>query len=107
MLLDLTPISIAKLYVQATLDGEWEVRYELYTDRQDMMQIDKEEYLSEMGHSSPEQIREKFFGIQYGIFHERGESGYISYINLYGQEWGFQMVKEEDGSWAVAFMPIQ
>ncbi|WP_339148927.1 RNA polymerase subunit sigma [Sutcliffiella sp. BMC8] len=107
LLLDLTPISIAKLYVQATLDGEWEVRYELYTDRQDMMQIDKEEYLSEMGHSSPEQIREKFFGIQYGIFHERGESGYISYINLYGQEWGFQMVKEEDGSWAVAFMPIQ
>ncbi|MCM3618362.1 hypothetical protein M3936_12300 [Sutcliffiella horikoshii] len=106
-LLALSPISIAKLYVQATLDDERELRYEFYTDRQDMMQIDKEEYLSEMGNTTPEQIRDTFFGIQDGVFHDQGDSGYISYTNLYGQERGFSMVKEEDGSWAVSFMPIQ
>ncbi len=107
LLMDLSPVSIAKLYVQAALDENRELKYEFYTDRQDMMQIDKEEYLSDMGHSSAEQIRETFFGIQDGTFHDRGDSGYISYMNLYGQEWGFQVVKEEDGSWAVSFMPIQ
>lgn len=107
LLVGLSPISIAKLYVQAALDGERELQYKFYTNRQDMMQIEKEEYLSEMGHSSPEQIRDTFFGIQDGIFHDNGDSGYISYMNIYGQEWGFQMVKEKDGSWAVAFMPIQ
>ncbi|MCG1023394.1 hypothetical protein [Sutcliffiella horikoshii] len=107
LLIGLSPISIAKFYVQAAMEEERELQYEFYTDRQDMMQIDKEEYLSEMGHSSLEQIRNTFFGIQDGIFHDNGDSGYISYMNIFGQEWGFQMVKEEDGSWAVAFMPLQ
>lgn len=108
LLIGLSPITVAKLYVQAQLDEDKEFQYELYTDRDDMMPIDREEFLNdEMGHSSPEQIRETLFGIQDGTFHDRGDSGYISYTNLYGQEWGFQMVKEVDGSWAVSFMPIQ
>lgn len=108
LLIGLSPITVAKLYVQAQLDEDKEFQYELYTDRDDMMQINREEFLNDgMGHSSAEQIRDTLFGIQDGTFHDRGDSGYISYMNIYGQEWGFQMVKEEDGSWAVAFMPLQ
>ncbi|CAG9620357.1 hypothetical protein [Sutcliffiella rhizosphaerae] len=104
---DLSPISIAKIYVQASLDEELELSYELHTDREDVMQVDREEYLTEWEHSSPEQIRDTFFGIQDGIFHDNGDSGYISYTNTYGQQWGFQMLKEEDGSWSVSFLPLQ
>jgi hypothetical protein len=103
LLLDLPPISIAKLFVQATSDEEWELQYELYTDREDIIRIEKEEYFREMVFPD----KNVLFGIQDGTFHDRGESGYISFTNLYGQELGFSMVKEVDGSWAVSFMPIQ
>lgn len=104
---NLSPVSIAKIFVQAALDEEWDVKYELYTDRDDVRQIEREEYFSEMRHPSPEQIRDTFFGIQDGIFHDNGDSGYISYTNIYGQQWGFQMLKEEDGTWSVSFLPTQ
>lgn len=104
LLVELSPISIAKLYLQATSDEEWELLYELYTDREDVRRIEKEEYLREM--IFPD--KNVLFGIQNGTFHDAGDGhGHISYTNIYGQEWGFQMVKEEDGSWAVSFMPLQ
>ncbi|TYS67760.1 hypothetical protein FZC76_14455 [Sutcliffiella horikoshii] len=104
LLLDLSPISIAKLFVQATSDKEWELQYELYTDREDVRRIEKEEYFREM--VIPD--KDVLFGIQDGTFHDHGDSyGHISYTNIYGQEWAFQMVKENDGSWAVAFIPLQ
>ncbi|MGD7054311.1 hypothetical protein [Sutcliffiella horikoshii] len=104
LLLDLSPISIAKLFVQATNDEEWELQYELYTDREDVRRIDKEEYFREMVFPD----KDVLFGIQDGTFHDDGDGyGHISYTNIYGQKWGFQMVQEKDGSWAVAFVPLQ
>ncbi|TYS58480.1 hypothetical protein FZC74_11770 [Sutcliffiella horikoshii] len=104
LLLDLSPISIAKLFVQATNDEEWELQYELYTDREDVRRIDKEEYFREMVFPD----KDVLFGIQDGTFHDDGDGyGHISYTNIYGQKWGFQMVQENDGSWAVAFVPLQ
>jgi hypothetical protein len=90
--------------VQATRDEEWELQYELYTDREDVRRIEKEEYFREMVYPETDVL----FGIQDGTFHDDGDGyGYISYTNIYGQKWGFQMVKEKDGSWAVAFVPLQ
>ncbi|ART75102.1 hypothetical protein B4U37_03155 [Sutcliffiella horikoshii] len=104
LLLDLSPISIAKLFVQATNDKEWELQYELYTDHEDVRRIDKEEYFREMVFPD----KDVLFGIQDGTFHDDGDGyGHISYTNIYGQKWGFQMVQENDGSWAVAFVPLQ
>lgn len=62
----LPPISIAKLYVQASLDKEWEVKYELYTDREDRHQISKEEYFNEMTNQTKEQIENSFLEYRMG-----------------------------------------
>ncbi|KEZ53699.1 hypothetical protein GS18_0201625 [Metabacillus indicus] len=104
----LKPVSIAKIYVQANLDEELEVVYELYTDRTDVHIIPKEEFFENKNRSTKEQLLEIFDGIQKGTFiEEDGGTGHITYTRTSGEPGHFSMIKDEDGIWNVSFMPIQ
>ncbi|WP_235864094.1 hypothetical protein [Sutcliffiella halmapala] len=104
---ELSPISIAKIYVQAKLDLELEVVYTLYTERNDVLTIPKEEILDEKAHPTKEQTLEIFDGIQNGTFMDQGDTGYIMYERRSGEMGYFSMIKDEDGGWSVSFLPIQ
>ncbi|MDN4608243.1 hypothetical protein [Sporosarcina highlanderae] len=108
----LDPISIAKLYVYASYHQDFETVYGLYTDREDHILWSKEEDeeipLAHRG--TPEQILQTFKNIEKGSFVQTGE--YEGYIEFYPngdheEKSGFSMIKNEDGIWQVAFLPIQ
>jgi hypothetical protein len=109
---ELEPLSIAKLYVQASLDNKQEVVYALYTDRKDHVRWSKEEdaKIPASDRATKEQILKTFHNIQTGTFVQTSDfEGYIEYQPSQGEasKSGFQMIKDEDGIWNVAFMPIQ
>ncbi|AOV09202.1 RNA polymerase subunit sigma [Sporosarcina ureilytica] len=105
----LKPKSVAKMYVQAILDKKYEVQYALYTDREEAVQWSKEEDQSipESDRGTIEQNRKLFNNIGKGEFIQISDyEGYIEYDSGEGIS-GFQMIKNDDGIWQVAFMPIQ
>lgn len=106
------PISIAKLYVQARLDNKNDVVYALYTDKKGHVQWTKEEdgKLPNSDRGTTEQILKTFNNIEEGKFVQTSDfEGYIEYQSRKDAESksGFQMIKDEDGIWNVAFQPIQ
>ncbi len=106
----LSPISIAKLYVQASLDERHDLVYEMYTDRPDYIRWTKEEdeKFPRADRVTKESILRVFKGIDNGEFIQTSDmDGYIKYDNGGEGDMGFQMVKDEDGYWNVGFMPIQ
>jgi hypothetical protein len=106
---ELTPLSIAKLYVQAGIDGDAETEYALYTSRPDYVMWTKEEHLKNAAASkvSKEEILAAFQGLQNGEFIETSDfEGYIKFENANGMQ-GFRLIKDDDGIWKVGFMPIQ
>ena len=112
----LEPISIARLYVQAKLDNKTDVIYALYTDKHGHVQWTKEEHekFPESDRGTTEQILKTFNNIEKGKFIQTSDfEGYIEYVaskdaQNVGAEGksGFQMIKDEDGIWNVAFQPI-
>lgn len=106
---NLSPISIAKLYVQAGIDGDAETEYALYTTRPEYVMWSKEEHIkfSESDRTTSAQKLSALGGIQNGKFVKTsGFEGYISFENANGSQ-GFRMIKDPDGIWKVAFMAIQ
>lgn len=108
----LDPISIAKLFVYASYHQDFETEYALYTDREDHILWSKEEDeeipLAHRG--TPEKILQTFRNIEKGSFVQTSEyEGYIEYYpnGDQGEKYGFSMIKNEDGIWQVAFLPIQ
>lgn len=108
----LDPISIAKLYAYASYHQDFETVYALYTDREGHVLWSKEEDeeipLADRG--TPEQILQKFRNIEKGTFVQTGE--YEGYIEFYPNREldvnsGFSLIKNEEGIWQVAFLPIQ
>ncbi|MFE1245724.1 hypothetical protein ACFW35_16445 [Fictibacillus sp. NPDC058756] len=109
---DVNPISIAKLYVQAQLDRRYDAKYALYTDREGFVQWTKEEdeKIPERDRGTILQTLTTFNNIGAGSFIPDGEyDGYIEYEASKDADAksGFKMIKDEDGIWNVAFMPIQ
>lgn len=106
---DLSPISIAKLYVKAEIDQQYDAVYALYTDRKEHIQWTKEEdrAIPEEDRGTKETLIKKFKNIGEGTFIQTSDDqGYISFQGPDG-ELGFQMIKDDDGIWNVAFQPIQ
>lgn len=106
---NLSPLSIAKLYVQSDLDNDPETQYAFYTTRTDYIRWTKEEHLlfAKKDNTSKDVILESLGGIQNGTFHKTSDfEGYISFENKHGSQ-GFQMLMDPDGIWKVSFMPIQ
>ncbi|WP_010677835.1 hypothetical protein [Bacillus timonensis] len=106
---NLGPISVAKMYLQANADDDQETSYALYTTRQDRIMWSKEEDKKywEQETRDPENDKKSFYGLGSGTFQQENENeGYILYRNKNGDQF-FKMIKDENGVWKVAFMPIQ
>ncbi|MCM3239470.1 hypothetical protein M3589_17360 [Heyndrickxia oleronia] len=106
---DLSPISIAKLYVKAEIDQQYDAVYALYTDRKEHIQWTKEEdrAIPKEDRGTKKTLIKKFKNIGKGTFIQTSEDqGYISFQGPDGKL-GFQMIKDDDGIWNVAFQPIQ
>lgn len=108
----LNPVSIAKLYVQAQLDKRYDAVYALYTDREGYVRWTKEEdeRIPESDRGTITQALTTFNHIDSGNFIPDGKhNGYIEYETSKNADAksGFKMIKDEDGIWNVAFMPIQ
>lgn len=85
------------------------MQYALYTDRADRIRWSKEEdeKIPASHRGTRETMLQQFHGIEKGEFIQTSDDeGYIKFTNKNGES-GFQMVKDEDGIWNVAFMPIQ
>lgn len=105
----LEPLSIAKIYVQAILDNAYDVEYALYTDREDAVQWSKEEHdaIPEADRGTLEENEKIFQNISNGEFIQVDENaGYIQYDTGHETK-AFQLLKNDDGIWQVAFMPLQ
>ena len=116
-LLGLSPISVAKLYIQASFDKDYETEYALYdtTDVINGVGWTLEEHLKikENDRWTKEQIYEYLVPLINGEFEELSDSGgVIRYqrrpidANEDGGM-GFQVKKTDKGIWKVCFMPIQ
>lgn len=106
---NLDPVSIAMLYVQAELEGRYDIAYALYTDRAGYVQWTKEydEKIPVSDRPVRKIIPKSYAGLAEGKFIKTGEfTGYVQFTNSNGEH-GFQMVMDEDGIWNVAFMPLQ
>jgi hypothetical protein len=109
---DLNPISIAKLYIQSQLDSRNDVTYALYTDREEFVQWTKEEdeKIPVSHRGTIAETLTAYNNIDTGKFITVGENeGYIEYEASKNTEAksGFRMIKDEDGIWNIAFMPVQ
>ena len=105
----LEPISIAKLYVKSIVDKKNDVQYALYTDREEYILWSKEDdkKIPDSDRGSIEQVVKQFKNIDKGQFIQTNDyEGYIEYDSGEGKS-GFSMIKNEDGIWQVAFLPIQ
>jgi hypothetical protein len=102
---NLSPLSIAKLYINAGLERKYEVEYALYTDRKNYVRWSKEDHMKfpdsdRLNKSIAETI---YRGIEQATFKQKNDfEGTLIYNNK-----GFQLIKDEDGIWNVGFMPIQ
>ncbi|TDF92817.1 RNA polymerase subunit sigma [Paenibacillus piri] len=108
----LEPISIAKLYVQASLDSKNDVVYALFTDKKGHVQWTKEEdeKVPNSDRGTSEQILKTFNNIEKGKFIQTSDfEGYIEYQTSEDEKHksGFKMIRDDDGIWKVSFLPIQ
>ena len=106
----LSPISIAKLYVKAELNQDYETKYALYTSRDEyrLWTLKEELAQSEKDMLSTGALLDSLGWVAQGEFIQDDEvSGHIEYIDEYGNMRGFKMILDEDGIWKVAFLPIQ
>lgn len=109
---DLGPISVAKLYVWAGYNQDYEMEYELLTDREESIMWDKEYHLAipEGDSMSAEKAMEYFRNLDAGEFQPLEEySGAITFRHADGPEGlvSMNMLQNEDGIWQVAFMALQ
>lgn len=113
-LIGLEPLTVAKLYVQASYDQQHDLQYFLYTTREGHVQWTKEEQDQDLQKQDAsnlanelENSKRLFKNIEKGSFVSTSDyEGYIKYEKDGDKDAGFQMVQDEDGIWKVAFMPI-
>jgi hypothetical protein len=104
---NMDPVSIAKIYVQASLDNRQDLLYEMYTDRPEYIGWTKEEQAS-FPPDTKENVLHTYKGIEEGEFIQKDDiHGYVRFDNGGEGKMGFQMVKDDDGYWSVGYMPIQ
>lgn len=118
LLIDLEPISIAKLYIEATLNKDYETQYALYYTEdlgEGGMGWTLEEHLKipEKDRGAEDFIYKSLTPLANGEFIQTEEDfGYIKYTRVEegsseAINMGFQMKRGENNIWKVCFMPIQ
>lgn len=109
LLADLSPISIARLYFLADIEGDDALQYAFYTEREESIAWSYEQQLTfpAFDRLSLDEAVELFEAVSSGIFvHIDDNEGNIAF-KMNGIELGFQLIKNDGGIWQVAFMPMQ
>lgn len=111
LLKDADPIMIAKFFVKALQEKDYETEYLLYIDDPDKVKWDRNTHLTKMipEEENLEKQLQKYFQhvTQVKFVEEDANSGYLEFP-LTGENLGrFQMVKNEAGIWKVKFQPLQ
>ncbi|WP_128102121.1 RNA polymerase subunit sigma [Paenibacillus sp. DCT19] len=110
VLLNVDPMSVAKMYVYSSYQGDYDVTYSLYTQREGYVAWSRveDQQIPEKDRGNKEQITANFRIIEQGEFYHQDEyEGYIQYEKEAGATSYFQMIKDENNIWKVAFMPLQ
>lgn len=118
LLKNLEPISIAKLYIKACLDKDYETEYALYAadnlKREDMgWTLEEHLKIPEQDRGTNDHIYKTLVPLVNGEFVQMDENnGYIKYtitdgVSTATYDMGFQMRRDNNGIWKVSFMPIQ
>ncbi len=113
VLRDMSPFVLARLYAYSYFLKDYETAYHFLTTRKDQQRWSLQEHL-EYGRRESEVFGDSSLyyiqlaeAISSGTFIiPDGTSGYIQFM-LNGKMQGFQLIKNEDGIWQVAFMPMQ
>ena len=106
----LEPKSVARLYLVAGMEKDYELEYAFYTEREDSKVWGLEEHLTfpESDRMTVENAKILFARLSEGRFIETEKGrGYIEFEGEDGFIGGFQMIRNDDGIWQVAFMPMQ
>ncbi|GEM_PF-3224040 len=108
----LSPMSVAKLYINALYKGDHDISYALYTDRKDQIKWTKseDEQIPETDRPSPSKVKQLFKNFEEGRFLQTGPTeGYVEFHpeGNDAEPAGFALLKSENGNWQVAFMPLQ
>lgn len=105
----LSPLQITRLYWLAEITGERRLQYKLYTTQSQMVMWTYEEQQAFLPFDteSLSTAIELFKTASQGEFvATSANSGYISFQSG-GHELGFQLIRNDNGMWEVAFMPLQ
>ena len=113
----LSPISVAKLYIQASFDKDYETEYALY-DTDGVINgvgwtLEEHLKMTESDHMTKEEIYENLVPLIKGEFQELSDSGGVIRYQRIAKDpnedtdMGFQVKKTDKGIWKVCFMPIQ
>lgn len=110
-LASLEPISIARLYLLADMEGDEELTYAFYTDEADYIAwgLEEQKDFSPFDQRSIEKTTKLFRELSNGEFVQTSANeGYISFVQEDAEALaGFQLRKNKDGIWQVSFMPMQ
>ncbi len=109
LLLNIEPITIAKLYVQAIMEEEYDLAYSLYSE--DSEKPTKDEYVKTikgLDKTIKEQYVNNAKAVEKGKFIAENENkGYIEYELIQDHPMALDMVKDSDGIWKLKYIPIQ
>lgn len=108
----LEPMSVAKLFIEASANQEHDMMYELYTDREEWIAWSEEEDKEhrDIVNDSAEDIYRYFQHFNDGVFHQTSEyEGTVEFEAAENRDVPsiFNLIQNENGIWQVAFMPIQ
>lgn len=106
-LINLDPISIARLYSYAGIEGVYEVEYALYSQNNSQMTKEKHIAIPVNDRGKKEEKIKMYNHIREGTFIQTNNvDGYITF-NMDNFEMSFRLEKNDDGNWLVSFLPIQ
>ena len=107
----LTPMNIARLYLLAEIEGDSKLQYAFYTTQAEWVAWSYDEQLAFPPTHTQSLIEtvQLFKDLSDGTFVHTSEiQGYISFSQENSEPLaGFQMIRNEEDIWQVAFMPMQ
>lgn len=116
VLKDVSPFSIARIHIQARIDGELEVEYIMFSDVGREKTLEEWIVLHEMENNQIinnkdyliTKANENYSLLGKGMFIEDTENhGRIVFRNIFGDSMSFKLIKNDDSIWEVAFNPIE
>ncbi len=108
---DVEPLTIARVQLYAKFLADEQTVYRLYTTRENYSKWSEAEHMRQHTQVEAESNRSWAFemakAMENGTFKELPDHGGVILFTQNESDMGYQMVRNENGIWQVAFMPIQ